>query len=136
MPRPRSAMRQIREVLRLSLGEGLSPRQIRDSTGLGRATVQRYVTRARERGLRWPLPDDMDDRQLQELLFAREMPPPSEVRPAPNWVEVNREIRRPGVTLQLLWVEYKQRYPEGFQYTWFAQTYTRWRQHLDAVMRQ
>ncbi len=49
MPRPRSAMRQIREVLRLSLGEGLSPRQIRDPTGLGRATVQRYVTRARER---------------------------------------------------------------------------------------
>src|SRR5207253_156574 len=79
---------------------------------------------------------EMDDRQLEELLFAREMPPPSQVRPEPNWALLNRELRRPGVTLQLLWMEYKQRYPEGFQYTWFTQHYRRWRQHLDAVMRQ
>src|ERR1019366_4987423 len=54
----------------------------------------------------------------------------------PDWAEVHRELRRPGVTLQLLWVEYKERNPEGFQYTWFTDHYRTWARQLDVVLRQ
>lgn len=56
VPRPRAAMRKIREALRLCLAEGLSPRQAGIATGLPRTTVRRYVLRAAEVGLGWPLP--------------------------------------------------------------------------------
>ena len=59
MPRPRAAMRKIREALRLCLAEGLSPRQAGIATGLPRTTVRRYVVRAAEVGLSWPLPPDL-----------------------------------------------------------------------------
>jgi response regulator of citrate/malate metabolism len=62
VPRPRAAMRKIREALRLCLAEGLSPRQTGIATGLPRTTVRRYVERAAEVGLSWPLPPEMDDR--------------------------------------------------------------------------
>ena len=75
MPRPRAAMRKIREALRLCLAEGLSPRQAGIATGLPRTTVRRYVVRAADVGLRWPLPLEMDDRALEERLFGREAPP-------------------------------------------------------------
>ena len=66
MPRPRAAMRKIREALRLCLAEGLSPRQAGIATGLPRSTVRRYVVRAVEVGLSWPLPPELDDRDLEE----------------------------------------------------------------------
>jgi transposase len=49
---------------------------------------------------------------------------------------VHRELLRPGVTLQLLWEEYKERHPQGYQYTWFCQHYRDWSQRIDVVMRQ
>lgn len=112
MPRPRTVMRKIREALRLCLGQGLSPRQLEVSLGVPRITVRRYLERAQEADLQWPLPEGMDDHQLEQLLF----PPPipyGTPRPTPDWAEVHRELRRKGVTLQLLWVEYKQRHPDG-----------------------
>jgi transposase len=64
-----------------------------------------YMARARRAGLGWPLPDGIDDIQLEALLF----PPPSSVtaeqRPVPDWAVVHRELRRPNVTLSLLWEE-------------------------------
>lgn len=50
---------------------------------------------------------------------------------------IHRELRRKGVTLQLLWAEYKQMHPtEGYQYSQFCQRYYQWRQRLNLVMRQ
>ena len=74
MPRPRAAMRKIREALRLCLAEGLSPRQAGIATGLPRTTVRRYVVRAVEVGLGWPLPPELDDRALEERLYGRAAP--------------------------------------------------------------
>ncbi len=135
MPRPRSAMRKIRDVLRLSRSEGLSPRQVATSLGLSRITVRRYVERARLAGLSWPLPDGMDDRALAECLFAPARPP-SVTRPLPDFAEVHRELRRPGVTLQLLQLEYKESHPDGYEYSQFCNRYRLWQRHLDVVMRQ
>ena len=135
VPRPRSAMRKIREILRLALGEGLSRRATGAATGLPYTTVSDHLVRARRAGLGWPLPDGMDDAQLEARLFARAEPPPSASRPLPDWPMVHRELRRKGVTLALLHMEYKEREPAGYQYTQFCRHYRAWARHLDVVMR-
>ncbi len=77
MPRPRSAMRKIREVLRLSHGEGLSHRQVALVTGVGPTTVREYLSRAAAAGVSWPLPDDVDDADLErQALHPRGVPAP------------------------------------------------------------
>jgi transposase len=129
-------MRKIREALRLCLAEGLSPRQAGIATGLPRTTVRRYVERAAEVGLGWPLPPDLDDRALEERLYGRAAPPPSEQRPMPDWPLVHRELRRKSVTLALTWAEYRAGCPDGFGYTWFTQHYRAWAGRLDVVLRQ
>ncbi len=136
MPRPRAAMRKIREALRLCLAEGLSPRQAGIATGLPRTTVRRYVVRAVEVGLSWPLPPDLDDRELEARLYGRAAPAPSAItRPVPDWAEVHRELARKGMTLQLLWTEYRERCPDGFGYTWFTEGYRAFAGRLDLVLR-
>lgn len=128
-------MRKIKEVLRLK-ALGQSPKAIAQSLGVGQNTVRRYLRRAEEAGLTWPLLPDLGDAALEALLF----PPPPEAgvaRPVPDWAEVQRELRRKGVTLQLLWLEYKAVHPEtGYQYTQFCEHYHRWRDRLDPVLRQ
>ena len=69
MPRPRIAMRNIREVLRLALGEELSRRQVSAASGVPLTTVNDYLRRAASAGLRWPLPGDADDAALEQMLY-------------------------------------------------------------------
>jgi transposase len=98
--------------------------------------VSDHVARAERAGLGWPLPDDLDDAQLEARLFAKPEPLPTASRPLPDWVEVHRELRRKGMTLQLLHMEYKERHPDGYQYTQFCRRYREWQGRLDRVMRQ
>ena len=136
VPRPRSAMRKIREVLRLSLGDGLSRRQVGIATGLPYTTVADHLARARAAGLGWPLPAGLDDAALEAALFASAALPSPATRPLPDWAAVHHELRRKGVTLQLLWIEYKECHPDGYQYTQFTERYRRFARQLDVVMRQ
>jgi transposase len=130
-------MRKIRELLRLHLGEGLSRRQAAIAAGMPYATAADHLARATRAGLGWPLPDDLDDGELEARLFVPPSArPPTELRPVPDWVGVHRELRRKGVTLQLLWLEYRERHPDGFGYSWFCRTYRTWQGRLDLVMRQ
>jgi transposase len=130
-------MRKIREALRLCLAEGLSPRQTGIATGLPRTTVRRYLERAAEVGLSWPLPSELDDRALEERLFGRAAPAPAVLtRPVPDWALVHRELRRKSVTLALLWSEYRTACPDGFGYTWFTEQYRAFAGRLDVVLRQ
>lgn len=136
MPRTRLSMRQVHEVLRLKWASGLSDRQIAQSLGLSRPTVAHYVHRAQVAGLSWPLPDALDETALERLLFP---PPPAKgsvAHLAPDWAQVHQELKRKGVTLLLLWQEYKAAAPDGFQYSWFCQSYRAWAGQLDVVMRQ
>jgi transposase len=129
-------MRKIREILRLSHAQGLSRRQVGAATGLPYTTVADHLVRARAAGLSWPLPEGMDDAQLEARLFAPGAPPPGPARPVPDWSVVHRELRRKGVTLGLLWMEYKERHPDGYGHSWFCRAYRSWQRHLDVVMRQ
>ena len=128
-------MRNVREVLRLSLGEGLSVRNIAQSLGMSRPTVHRYMVRAVAAGLSWPLPATMDDTKLAEALFKRPESSPQLQRPEPEWTDIHRELGRKGVTLMLLWTEWKEQHPDGHQYSQFAVHYHRWARHIDLVMR-
>jgi transposase len=135
VPRPRTAMRKIRDILRLTYSEGLSRRQVSAATGVPVTTLVEHLGRARAAGLSWPLPDDMDDAALEAALF----PPtaPSTVRrPLPDWGHVHTELKRKGVTLQLLWLEYREQHPDGLGYSQFCNHYVAWRRVADVVMRQ
>jgi transposase len=129
-------MRNIRDVLRLHEAEHLSSRAVGIAVGLPRTTVRNYIDRARKVGLHWPLPDDLDDRDLEERLFGRAAPPPAILRrPEPDWAAIHAEMRRPHVTLMLLWSEYRERCHDGFAYSWFAERYRAFADHLPVVLR-
>jgi transposase len=129
-------MRQVREVLRLKWACGLSDRKIAQSLRISRPTVAEYVRRAQATGLSWPLPVTLDETTLEQQLFATAHRTPAVRRPTPDWATVHRELKRKGVTLFLLWQEYKATTPEGLQYSQFCAAYRQWAATLDLVMRQ
>ena len=135
MPRERLSMRTIREVLRLRWEAGLSHRAIALSCRKGQTTVRDCLLRAQAAGLSWPLPAGMDEEQLERLLY----PPPPESarrRPLPDWSAIHQELRRKGVTLGLLWQEYRAAHPDGYQYSQFCELYRGWERVLEPVLRQ
>ncbi len=135
MPRPRLAMRKVREILRLARGEGLALRQVGAALGVPFTTVGDHLRRAERAGLSWPLPEELDDVALDALLFPKGAAP-EPVRPVPDWGRVHRELRRPGVTLMLLWHEYREDHPDGYSYSQFCLHYRTFQRHLDLPMRQ
>ena len=95
------------------------------------------VQRATAAGLRWPLPEDLDDAALEaKLSEQRSSKPKPALRPLPDMNEIHLELRKKGVTLQLLWCEYKERFPEGYQYSQFCEHYNRWTKTLEISLRQ
>ena len=137
MPAERLSMRKIREILQLRWGEKLSQRDVGRSVRVSPSTVFDCVNRAKLAGLKWPLPDALDDGALEALLYP--VPPPAVAQPraVPDWDYVQRELRRKGVTLNLLWQEYKETHPDdGYQYSQFCELFGRYRGQLDVVLRQ
>ena len=135
MPAGRVAMRKTREILRLRWGLQRSLRETAASCGVGATTVHAVMARARAAGLRWPLPAELDDAALEAQLY----PPPKgrDGRPLPDFTTLYRELKRRGVTLELLCQEYRQAHPEcGYGYSRFCDLYRAWRGQLDLVMRQ
>ena len=136
MPGKRSTVRQIREILRLHHEVHLGERQIAAISLVGKGTVQRFLQRAAAVGLGWPLPEGLDDTQLEKLLFPP-VPTPAATRPQPDFTKVHQELKsNRSVTLQLLWEEYKEGQPDGVNYSWFCDQYRDWARHLDVVLRQ
>lgn len=137
MAAERLSMRKIKEVLRLKAA-GHANRAIARSLRIAHSTVREYLSRAEVAELGWPLPEGLTEAELEARLFPP--PRPSNVeRPLPDWAEVHRELKakkRTGVTLQLLWIEYKEDHPDGLQYSQFCELYRRWRGSLDLVLRQ
>lgn len=136
MPRKRTSMRNIREVLRLKHFHNRSIREISNSCGIGRSTVSDYLHRAKAAGLGWPLPEQLSDTVLEQRLFPSASQPVTTKRVIPDFQKVHKKLQsRRHVTLNLLWQEYKEQYPDGYQYSWFCHSYRDWTDHLDVVMR-
>jgi transposase len=136
MPAERLTMRKTKEVFRLKFDCQLSNRKIAESCLIARSTVAEYLFRFQQAALSWPLPEAMDDARLEELLFPPTVLPPSIERPLPDWLYIHSELRRKGVTLSLLWQEYKAQHPTGYQYSQFCYWYRQWAKKIDPVMRQ
>lgn len=129
-------MKKIREVLRLKWENGLGDRAVARACSVSRSTVSKYVRLARAAELSWPLPGGMDDAALEAKLFPGVSAPARTTCFLPDWVEVHKELRRKGVTLHLLWEEYKQAHPDGLQYSQFCAHYRAFRDAVDLPMRQ
>ena len=114
MPAERAPMRKIREVLRLKHACGLSERRIALAIGLSRSTIKAYLKRADSCGIAWPLAPEIEDSALERQLFPLVEVARDVARPLPEWREVQRELKRRGVTLQLLWEEYRAHHHDGY----------------------
>lgn len=132
-------MRKVKEVLRLRFELGLRQRQVARSCGIGLSTVHDYLDRATAAGIGWPLPKDLSEEELESKLFGKQ-PVATKAepeRPLPDWNAIHEQLRQHRhLTLQLLWLEYRQAHPEGYRYSWFCERYQQWRRHLDVVLRQ
>jgi transposase len=129
-------MRKIKEVLRLKWQYGRSNQEIATSCNIARSTVREYLLRAERAGLSWPLDPSHDDASLENLLFPVKPPIPASERRMPPMEHLFKELKRKGVTLQLLWYEYKETNPEGYQYSQFCNLYRQWERKLDVTLRQ
>lgn len=129
-------MRRLRELLRLKYDAGLGHRAIAQACAMGLGTVTAYLQRAAAAGVTWPLPDDLDDEALEARLFARPATPLARDRVVPAWAELHQELKKPGVTLALLWTEYRAQHPTGYAYSQFCERYRRWARALKPSMRQ
>lgn len=129
-------MRKIKEVLRLKWAHKLSNRKIAKSCFISRSTVADYLLRAKLAGLSWPLDPELDDTALENRLFpVTDKSIPAENR-MPDMDYLYRELKRKSVTMQLLWYEYKQANPDGYQYSQFCNLYRQWVKKLDLTLRQ
>lgn len=134
MPTERLSMRKILDMLRLHHQEGLSNRQIARSLKISPGTVSHYLTRARAARISWPVSDEWDEDKLYELLFPQELKH-IDNRPLPDMNWVHKELKRKGVTLLLLWYEYRIQNPKGYGYSRFCDLYRKFAKTLNPSMR-
>jgi len=135
MAATRLSMRRLRELLRLRHEAGLSYRAIARACAVGLGTVSTALRRAAAAGLAWPLPEELDDTALEARLFAQPGYPDLGY-PVPDWSQLHQERKRPGVTLQLLWQEYRAEHVTGYSYSQFCERYRCWTRTVKPSMRQ
>ena len=128
-------MRKIFEVLRLSVEGGRSHREISRAVLASPTTVGEILRRAKLAGLSYPLPVGVSEADVEMLLYPPSAPSKTP-RAEPDWAGVQREMRRKGVTLDLLWQEYKGEHPDGYQYSRFCAQYRVWVGRLSVSLRQ
>jgi transposase len=130
-------MRRVREILRLKYECGATERAIARSIGIARSTVALTLERVAAAKLHWPLPTTLTDRVLEAMLYASAGAPQGlRRRVEPDWTRVHRELRRPGVTLMLLWEEYRACEARGYSYSRWCELYRSWEGRLSPTMRQ
>ena len=94
-------MRQVFEAFRLAYDQGRSQREIARALGLAQSSVNDYLRRFRGTGLPWPVPPDIDEAAVEARLFATDAVR-VRGRAVPDWATIHAELKRKGVTLQLL----------------------------------
>jgi transposase len=135
MATERLPMRKIREILRLREHQGLSVREAARALEISSGVVSKTTSRAQKAGLTWELVEGLDDAALEERLYGRKAGPTDD-RPRPDPAYLHAELKRPGVTLELLHLEYLTQHPTGLRYTAFCDDYRKWLAKTSVVMRQ
>lgn len=135
MAMERLPMRKIREILRLKLTLGLSHRATASSLGVSVGAVGETARRAKQKGLSWDNIESSSDDALETLLYGIKTTRRSD-RPLPDFEYIHQELRRPGVTKELLHMEYLENNPDGYQYSAFCTYYREWQKRMKLSMRQ
>jgi transposase len=138
MPAHRTIMRRIKEVLCLKWASNLTHRQVQGALGVGLETITQYLQLATEAGLDWAGAEPREQDKLERRILSPASPPAPAKRIELDCNVIHRELRRKGVTLQLLWEEYVESHPGGstYRYTQFYQRYKDWAKTLKRSMRQ
>ncbi len=137
MAQERLTMKKIKEIFRLKHEAGLSNRAIAGACNISNSTVGEYLRRAEATGISWPSIGELSEEELYQKLFG-ELTPQVEIssKPLPDWEEVRKELRQKGVTLQLIWMEYIEKHPDGYKHSQFGEYYRRWKKaHREPSMR-
>ena len=135
MAKERLSMRKIREILRLKFDCNFSNRKIAKSCSVARSTVATYLSMVKRAGLQWPVPDNLSDTEIYNLVFKNRDKSVNK-RQMPSMEYIHNELKKKSVTLQLLWYEYKQNNPDGYQFSYFCELYQKWAKKLDISLRQ
>ena len=130
------SMRKVREILRLSLNQGLAQREVANSCNVSQSSVNKYFQQAQLARLSYEEVCGLDDLQLAKRLGIRTRSENHKVYPIPDFEYIHKEMKKKGVTLQLLWEEYKEEHPDGYQSSMFCILYRRWQKKLTPVLRQ
>jgi transposase len=128
-------MRHIREILRLKWTLRRSHRETARSLGISAGAVASVVTRAKAMALTWDTVVALSDDALERTLYGPKLAL-TVTRPGPDLVWIHTELRRPGVTLELLHLEYVAIHPDGYRYSAFCDHYRRWLVRQRSSMRQ
>jgi transposase len=128
-------MRKISEVFRQRFDLKCSYRDIAQSLNISTSTVSDYLMRAKAAGLGWPLPEGLSEQELYDRLFLP-VGNKAQQRPLPDWEYIHCELRKKGMTLQLLWREYRDVHLEGLGYSQFCHHYQAYVKQVTPVMRQ
>jgi transposase len=128
-------MRQLRQTLRLHLEAGLSLRECSRVLDIGKTTIGDIVRNARAAGVDWAVAQSLSDDELEARLY-RPAVPRSARHLEPDYAHIHQELKRPGVTLQLLWEEYARANEQAYKYTSFCIKYRDWAASLKRSMRQ
>jgi transposase len=135
MATERLLMHKVREILRFKWVLGLPHRETAKGLNVSAGAVAAVLARTREADLTWSEVERLSDEELERRLYGpRERPVREQSLPDPVWV--HNELKRSGVTLELLHLEYLERYPDGYRYTSFCNHYRRWRKRCRPSMRQ
>ena len=129
-------MRMIKEVLRLHHSCGLSHRKISQALGCSVTSAGEYLRRAKAAGLSWPLPEELDDGKLNEMLFPVVPARKGKEQAQPDCIYIHEELRKKGVTLVQLWTEYREANPNGYGLSQYCEIYRRFAKNLQISMRQ
>lgn len=136
MATERLAMYRVKEILRQKHELKRSHREVARALGVSAGTVASAVSRAAQLGLDWSAIDALDDADLEARLYGPRGGSRDDARPLPDPAALHVELRRPGVTLQLLHLEYLERHPNGYRYTKFCDVYRQWTERRSPPMRQ
>ena len=133
-------MNKLREILRLKCEVKLSDRQTAVSCNTTHRTVSKYWVLAVQNGIDWEKDKYLNDADLTQKVLGPVNKTKHEVRlgkVVPDWGYIHEELKRPHVTLQLLWQEYKEIYKEdGYEQSFFCDLYRKWKKTLNICMRQ
>lgn len=128
-------MRKIQEVCRLRLKMGLGINQIAGACNISTSTASAYVNKIEELLLSYEEISSLDEDAVHKLLFPEAAEMPVSDKATPDFEYLSKELKRKGVTLQLLYEEYRRDHPEGYSRSQFYEKYRNYAKKLDPVMR-